>query len=110
MEWNFTLNGTEIEEPIGFNDITFNVQRDEKWHGMFFEASTTQLGFYSTAYDILKEAKETQGFDAEVIFAASQRCEGQTDFDEVLSGKLSFADYQETCGTECIIRMRIEQS
>jgi len=109
MEWQFTLNGTEIEEPISFSDIAFNVMRDERWHGVFIEASTTVLGFYGEAYTILKTAKDSYGFDAEVIFIASSRCEGQAEYEEVINGKLDFGDAVELCGRECLMRMRVEQ-
>ncbi len=109
MQWKFTLDAVEIEEPIGFQAIAFNVLRDDRWHGIFFEASTTQLSFYGNAFDILKAAKESYGVDAVVIFTASSRCEGQAEYDEVISGKLNFSNYQESCGDECLIRMAVEQ-
>jgi hypothetical protein len=109
MEWKFTLDRIEIDEPIGFEGISFNVMRDDRWHGIFFEASNTQLSFYGSAFDILKGAKESYGVDAVVIFAALSRCEGQAGFTEAISGKLNFSNYQETCGTECLIRMPVEQ-
>lgn len=109
MEWQFKLDATIIEEPIGFEAIAFNVMRDDRWHGIFFEASTTQLSFYGTAFGILKAAKESAGVDAIVIFTASSRCEGQAAYEEVISGKLNFSNYQESCGDDCLIRMSVEQ-
>lgn len=108
-EWKHTLDGIEIEEPLGFADIVFNIQRDDLWHGIFVEASTSQLGFFGVAFDILKTAKDNYGIDAVVIYTASSRCEGQTEYTEVISGKLNFGSYQESCGDECIIRMSVEQ-
>ena len=110
IEWKHGLDGVEIEEPLSFADIVFNIQRDELWHGIFIEASTSQLGFYGEAFDILKAAKDAYGIDANVIYTASSRCEGETDYTEVISGKLNYGTYQESCGTECIIRMSIEQA
>lgn len=104
-----TIEYTEIEEPVGFNEITFMVGRDELWHGIFFEASTSQLGFYGEAFTILKEQKESYGVDAVVVFTASGRCDGEDDFEEAISGKLNFAKYQETCGNQCLIRMAVER-
>jgi hypothetical protein len=109
MEWQFALDGVEIDEPIGFNGISLNVLRDDRWHGVFFEASNTVLTFYGNAATILKTAKESYGVDAIVVFSASSRCEGQEDFTEALSGKLNFTNYQENCGDECTVRMSVEQ-
>jgi len=110
IEWKHELDGVEIEEPLSFADIVFNIQRDELWHGIFIEASTSQLGFYGEAFTILQAAKDAYGIDANVIYTASSRCEGETDYTEVISGKLNYGTYQESCGTECIIRMSIEQA
>ena len=110
IEWKHELDGVEIEEPLSFADIVFNIQRDELWHGIFVEASTSQLGFYGEAFNILKAAKEAYGIDANIIYTASSRCEGETDYTEVISGKLNYGTYQESCGDECIIRMSIEQA
>lgn len=110
IEWQFDLDGVEIDEPIGFADIIFNIQRDDLWHGVFIEATATSLGFFGDAYTILKAAKETYGIDAEVVFTANAKCEGETDYTEAISGKLNFGQYQETCGAQCIIRMPVEQN
>lgn len=110
IEWQFELDSTVIEEPIGFSDIVFNIQRDELWHGIFIEASTSPLGFYGDAYTILKTAKDQYGLNAEVIFTASSRCEGETAYTEAISGKLNFGSWDMTCGNECVIRMTVEQN
>lgn len=98
-----------IPEPIGFTDIVFNTLRDDIWHGIFFEASTSQLQFYGKAFDILKDAKQSYGVDADVTFMADSKCEGENEFTNVITGKLNFANYQETCGTDCFVRLSVEQ-
>lgn len=100
---------TVIDEPIGFSEIVFNTIRDEVWHGIFFEASTSQLSFYGTAFEILKNEKLSSGIDAVVTFTADSKCEGETDYTNVISGKLDFSNYQETCGDQCLIRLSVEQ-
>lgn len=110
MEWRFTLDSIEIDEPIGFAGITFKGLRDPVWHGIFINASTSTLGFYGAAFDILKAAKEADGVDATVIFSSEVRCEGETEYSPAISGKVNFRSYSESCGTECIIRMNIEDA
>jgi len=109
MQWRFYLDSTEIDEPLGFDDLTLSVRRDPVWHGVFFEASNTTMGFYGDAYDIIKTAKETTGIDSTIIFRAQQRCEGESEYTTIVEGKLNFSSYSETCGNECIIRMNVEQ-
>lgn len=108
-QWRFYLDALQIQEPIGFDDVVFNVHRDDQWHGMIFEATTSSLKFYGVAFDYLKDAKLLSGVDANVIFKVESRCEGETTYTEELSGKLNFARYQETCGTECLITLPVEQ-
>jgi len=79
------------------------------WHGVFFEATTTQLSFYGNAYEILFAAKQSYGVDAVVIFTASARCEGQTEWEEAISGKLNFSNWADTCGDECMVKLSVEQ-
>jgi len=52
------LDDIEIEEPIGFSEIVLNMKRDDNWHGIFFEASTSDLEFYGDAAEYLIRKKE----------------------------------------------------
>lgn len=114
IEYKFILNpasdNLEIEHPVGFNDTEISIKRDEKYHGIGFEASTTSLGFHgSVAVDFLREQKELYGLKANVTFQGLARCEGEEDYEEVISGKLNFGKWKESCGKECIINLPIEE-
>ncbi len=109
MIWQFDLDGVTIDEPIGMDEFTISINRDEKWHGVFIEASASRLQFYGDAYAILKAAKEAYGVDANIIFTASIKCEGQAEFTPALSGRLNFGEYKEHCGDTCMISMNVEQ-
>lgn len=106
MNWTFYLDALEIEEPRGFSDLTIRAKRDENWHGVFFEASTSDLEFYGVAAAYLMEQKRTLGFSAEVEFRAVTDCGGE---DEIFTGRLDFRKYKETCGDSCIVTMPVEQ-
>lgn len=106
MNWTFYIDALEIEEPIGFADLTLRAKRDDNWHGVFFEATTSDLRFYGAAFDYLKLKKEQLGLQADVTFRAVTDCGGE---DEVFSGKLDFRKYQESCGNECLITLPVEQ-
>lgn len=103
------MNDEEIEEPIGFSEIVFNIIRDEKWHGVMFEASTSSLRFYGEAFDILKAAKILNGVDADVTFRADQLCDSGTEYETAIEGKLNFSNYRESCGDACFITLSVEQ-
>lgn len=100
MDFLFYLDDIEIEEPEGFDDIELSITRDDKLHGIGFEASTSPLQFYGEAYTYLKNKKETEGVKANVKFSAFSTC-GEYDYEEVLSGRLNFGKYKEICGNEC---------
>lgn len=109
IQWRFHIDDLEISEPIGFDEITLEINRGDNWHGVFFEASTSDLRFYGAAADYLIEKKETLGLKSQVIFKAESRCEGEMDYTVVLQGKLNFGRYKKTCGNNCMVSMNVEQ-
>lgn len=106
MNWLFYLDDTLIDEPIGFSDIALRIKRDENWHGVFFEASTSDLQFYGYGADYLRGKKANEGFAADVTFKAIVEC---GDPDEIFSGKLDFRQYKEKCGNTCFVVVPVEQ-
>lgn len=106
MTWLFYLDNNLIDEPVGFADIALRIKRDEQWHGIFFEASTSDLQFYGAAADYLREKKENEGFSADVTFKAVVEC-GEPD--EIFEGKLDFRQYKDKCGTTCFVVIPVEQ-
>lgn len=104
----FYLDGLEIEEPMGFDSLELSIKRDETLHGMTFEAATSVLQFFGAAFDYLKNKKETEGVKANVTFRALSTC-GEYDYEEILSGRLNFGRYKESCGDKCLISIPWEQ-
>lgn len=105
LTWKFYLDELEVSEPQGFADIVLNISRDKDWHGVFFEASTSELGFYGPALEYLEDAKRSAGFAADVNFRAVADCGGEFD---ILEGKLDFRRYKVSCGTLCIGKIGVE--
>lgn len=110
MNWLFYLDDTEIDEPIGFNEIELSAKRNETLHGMTFEAATSPLKFQgATAINYLEAAYSANGVKANVIFSAWYVYEGGYDYEEVLSGRLNFAKRHKQCGSICTIELPWEQ-
>lgn len=105
----FYLNDIEIDEPRQFEALEFSIKRDDKWHGMVYEASTSSLVFYGAAYTYLKEQKEAYGVRANVIFSTYVTC-GTYDYEPELSGRLNFGKYEENCGDTCTVSIPLEQN
>lgn len=110
IDWKFYIDDLEIEQPQGFNELVLNIMRDEKWHGVIFEASTTTLGFYGDAFDYLKQQKISYSVSASVIFRAEARCAGESEYENAITGKLNFSNYRERCGNICLIILGVEQT
>lgn len=108
MEWLFYLDDLEIEEPIGFDELELSIKRDDKMHGITFEAATSPLEFFGDAYAYLKNKKDTEGIRANVIFSAWSTCGGY-DYEEVLSGRLNFGKAKGKCGKVCTISIPWEE-
>lgn len=110
MYFEFYLDDLLIDEPQGFADIVLNVKRDDNWHGIFFEASTSDLQFFGDAADYLMHKKRTYGLKADVTFKALQSCGIYEDLETILEGKLDFRKYVESCGTTCSVTIPVEQT
>lgn len=106
----FFLNDFQIEEPQGWADVVLGMRRDEAWRGVYFEATVNSLGFYGASADYLIDKKETDGISALVIFTAKERCEPEGEFEEVLSGRLNFGRFSQSCGVECRVTIPVEQN
>lgn len=98
-----------IEEPVGFADLEISLKRDDKFHGMTFEASTSTLQFHGEAANFLIEQERENGVLANVTYQALSRCEGQDDFEEVLTGRLNFGRFKKSCGTDCLVSIPWEE-
>lgn len=107
MIWNFYINDVLVDEPIGFDEMTVNIARDERWHGIFFEAATSTLGFFGTGAQILRSIKNSQGLAATAELRIELVCGQEVD---LLVGRLDFGTYQETCNPSCIVNISVEKS
>lgn len=109
MYFEFYLDDLEIDEPQGFDGIVLNMKRDDNWHGIFFEASASELAFYGIAAEYLKEKKRIHGLKSDVTFKALQACGIYDELETILEGKLNFGKYVEDCGNTCSVKIPVEQ-
>lgn len=108
MMHRHTLNGVEIDEPTGFNQIQIGPVRDEVNHGIGFEATQSSLQFTGNGYQILYQENETNGLRANVIYMAETRCDETQEWTEVFSGRVNFGQIKKVCGLTCTISAPIE--
>lgn len=110
MIFNFFLDDIEVDEPQGFSAILLNINRDDNWHGIFFEASTSNLVFTGEAAAYLKTKRDTDGLRANIVFKATQACGIYDEQETIFEGKVNLGKYRRICGTECSVSVPVEQT
>ena len=93
------LNGTEIDEPIGFDSLKMTMKRGE-YHGMSAEVSEQTLEFYNTAADIIRAAYQTD-LDTELTYRVT------ADGEEMYSGVLDLSTYEEQYSDYCSVSCKV---
>lgn len=106
IEWNIYINDTEVDEPQGWAEVSLNVTRDDQWHGVFFEASSSTLTFYGAGAEMLRAEKRANGLAAAATFRAEAVCVETVD---ILEGSFDFGTYIEKCGDTCTVQIAIER-
>lgn len=93
------LNGTEIDEPIGFDNLKMTMKRGD-YHGMSAEVSEQTLEFYGTAADIVRSAYQAD-LDTEVTYLVT------TDDEEMYNGILDLSTYEEQYSDYCSVSCKV---
>lgn len=106
IQWNFKIDGELVDEPVGWSDIVLQIVRDPDWSGIFFEASTSTLGFYGRGAEILMAKKAAQMLGATALLEIEAVCGQELD---ILTGSLDFGVYDEQCGATCIVNIGVEK-
>lgn len=88
---------TVVPDPIGWDTITFAIERHPEYHGFFngIDADMPNLQFYNQGRDIIKTAFDTYGHKANIDIKIEIFCE---DWQEIFYGALDFNTYQHDCG------------
>lgn len=98
-----------IDEPIGLDSLEISLKRDDKLHGMQFEASTSALEFYGRGALYLQDHKNRRGVKAKVTMEVLTSCEDSYDFETLLFGRLNFGKFKDTCGATCKVLIPWEE-
>ncbi len=93
------LNNTEIDEPIGFDNLKMTMKRGD-YHGMSAEVSELSLEFYGAAADIVRAAYQAD-LDTEVTYRVT------TDDEEMYSGVLDLSTYEEQYSEYCSVSCKV---
>ncbi len=112
MNWQFTLLdrnnvATIIDEPVGWDAMEIEIQRELDKHGVFFDFQGNEFKFYKEAAQIIREEYEQYGIESQITLIIKQQC-GGGEFEELYRGKLMFVLYEFVCGDECYVSIPVE--
>lgn len=115
MRWKFILQqdfgygavDTVIEEPIGYAEAVFNINRDKDLHGVFFQYNAT-LKFYGDAYDLIYAEYLLNGVDGEMRLIIQFACSDTDDFEDFYTSKLNFSKIELENSTLCTLNLPIQ--
>lgn len=86
--WEFKINGTPVEEPIGWDALTITLQRDIVYQGLE-NIFSDNITFWDTGAQIIKTEYELNGIDADLTFTSRYSCDGGLTFTEAINGILN---------------------
>lgn len=105
-----TTKGTSVltHDPDGWDDVELIIRRDERFHGMFFDFSTT-LGFFNNGggREFIESVYDDLGIDEEVTIDVDIDCNESGVFETLYDGILNLASIS---FDRTYLRCNIEQS
>lgn len=111
---DYTINENGItrlvEEPVGANGSKIVFKRDVA-HGIFFDYTLGDLGFFGDGFSLIRDAWEAKGVLAHTTLLIEAECEeGSGEFDTVYEGKLNYAKIKFNYSDTCLVHIGIENA
>lgn len=112
MEWKWSFieadtTTTVIDEPVGWDGVSFSLNRDIINHGIFSTVDTGSFQWVDSAYTMLKSEYDTNGANAQLELLIEYRCEGEDTYTEYFRGAFDFNTYERVCDDFCYIKCTI---
>ena len=113
--WRFTLIGsagteTQVDDPQGWEDLTVTLDRDDTWKGIFFGYLVDKLQFDGIGAMLIKDEYDTNGVSGQMQLLIEYLCGDPGVFAFFYQGNLSFVQYGDSCGDECLVSIGIEDT
>jgi hypothetical protein len=105
IAWRFSINGTQVEEPIGWDAIQFKLQRDDQFSGLENMLSEN-IVYDGVGGALIKAAYETDGIDAPLVYLVEYSCDRIT-YVTRFTGILNCISYKEVNG---VVTVKAEPS
>jgi hypothetical protein len=110
MYWKFEIDSVEVDEPIGWADVSWSAQRNPEHHGIFFSSKTDAFKWVGDAFTLLSDEYDLSGCDASMLLTISYDCDGSGTYIQFFEGEFDFNTFQRKCGDMCWIEIGLNPS
>jgi len=112
MIYNFTIedrNGvqTHIEDPMGWDNTVFTLERDKDKHGILFSYQLNPYTYTGEAYRLLQAEYEQYGVEGVMYLIIEYFCDDG--WKTIGKFKYDFTDYVDRRGEDCEATISVEQ-
>lgn len=109
MNWRWTLiesdaTETEVTEPVGWDGIAGNMQRNMIHHGVFINISTDSFEWVGTAYDLLYAEYQTNGANGQMNIRIEYQCAEGDAYTVYFNGNFDFNTFERQCADYCFCK------
>jgi hypothetical protein len=112
MEWKWTFieadtTTTVVDEPVGWDGVSFSLNRDVINHGIFSTVDTGSFQWVDSAFTMLLTEYTTNGANGQMELLIEYKCEGETTYTEYFRGAFDFNTFERICDDFCYIKCTI---
>jgi hypothetical protein len=109
MNWRWVLiesnaTETEVTEPVGWDGIAGNMQRNMIHHGVFINISTDSFEWVGTAYDLLYAEYQTNGANGQMNIRIEYQCAEGDAYTVYFNGNFDFNTFERQCADYCFCK------
>jgi len=110
MIWQFLINSIEVDEPVGWSDVSWSAQRNLDTHGVWFSVKADSFKFVGDAFTALNDEYELNGAEGVATFQINYSCDNGATFDTFFVATFDFNTYRRTCGDMCYAECSVNPS
>ena len=106
--WTFIKSDTTevaVKEPVGWDGISGNLQRNMIHHGIFINITTGSIEWVDDALILLSTEYNTNGADGQMQLKIEYKCNDT--YVEYFMGNFDFNTYEKSCGDHCFISCEV---
>lgn len=109
MNWRWTLiesdaTETEVTEPVGWDGISGNMQRNMIHHGVFINISTDSFEWVGTAYTLLYNEYQNNGANGQMNIRIEYQCAEGNAYTVYFNGNFDFNTFERQCADYCFCK------